>query len=76
VSALVRADAGLRSACASNFLDTAVSGLIVVGLILGSVVLSAVLLVQIGDESRQVRIARAAAVAVGVASTSGLDMLA
>jgi hypothetical protein len=54
VSVLVRADRALRSACASSFLDTAVSGLIVVGLILGSVVLSAVLLVQIGDESRQV----------------------
>lgn len=67
VSVLVRADAGLRNACASSFLDTAVSGLIVVGLILGSVVLSAVLLVQIGDESRQVGKARAAAVAVAVA---------
>lgn len=55
VSVLVRADTALRTACASSFLDTAVSGLIVVGLILGSVVLSAVLLVQIGDESRQVR---------------------
>jgi hypothetical protein len=54
VSVLVRADSALRAACASSFLDTAVSGLIVVGLILGSVVLSAVLLVQIGDESRQV----------------------
>lgn len=56
VSVLVKTDAALRSACASSFLDTAVSGLIVVGLILGSVVLSAVLLVQIGDESRQVRL--------------------
>lgn len=55
VSMLVRADTALRTACASGFLDTAVSGLIVVGLILGSVVLTAVLLVQVGDESRQVR---------------------
>jgi hypothetical protein len=55
VSVLVRADTALRTACASGFLDTAVSGLIVVGLILGSVVLTAVLLVQVGDESRQVR---------------------
>jgi hypothetical protein len=57
VSVLVKTDEALRNACASSFLDTAVSGLIVVGLILGSVVLSAVLLVQIGDESRQVRVA-------------------
>lgn len=55
VSVLVRADTALRTGCASGFLDTAVSGLIVVGLILGSVVLTAVLLVQVGDESRQVR---------------------
>jgi hypothetical protein len=55
VSVLVRADTALRTACTSGFLDTAVSGLIVVGLILGSVVLTAVLLVQVGDESRQVR---------------------
>lgn len=55
VSCLVKVDTALRLACASSFLDTAASGLIVVGLILGSVVLSAVLLVQIGDESRQVR---------------------
>jgi len=58
VSCLVKVDSALRLACASSFLDTAVSGLIVVGLILGSVVLSAVLLVQIGDESRQVRALR------------------
>jgi hypothetical protein len=44
---LVAADEGLREFCASSFLDTAVSGLIVVGLILGSVVLSVVLLVQV-----------------------------
>lgn len=56
VAMLSRVDTSLRMACASSFLDTAVSGLIVVGLILGSVVLSAVLLVQIGDESRQVRL--------------------
>jgi hypothetical protein len=47
VRLLVAADEGLREFCASSFLDTAVSGLIVVGLILGSVVLSVVLLVQV-----------------------------
>jgi hypothetical protein len=44
---LVAADEGLREFCSSSFLDPAVSGLIVVGLILGSVVLSVVLLVQV-----------------------------
>jgi hypothetical protein len=47
VRLLVAADEGLREFCSCSFLDTAVSGLIVVGLILGSVVLSVVLLVQV-----------------------------
>ena len=58
VCVLSKIDNKLRTACASSVLDGAVSGLIVVGLILGSVVLSAVLVVQIGDESRQVRLTR------------------
>lgn len=53
VQLLVRADVALREFWSSSFLDAAVSGLIVVGLILGSVVLSVVLLVQVGEESRQ-----------------------
>eukprot|EP00775_Hariotina_reticulata_P013172 gene13172-13303_t len=46
-------DVSLRGFCSSTFLDTAVSALIVVGLLVGSVVLSGALLVQVGEESRQ-----------------------
>jgi hypothetical protein len=69
VRLLAAADEGLREFCASSFLDTAVSGLIVVGLILGSVVLSVVLLVQVRSHVAVLSVA-ACLVPAGVCTAS------